>query len=88
MSSDDVLGYGFWIVLVLVVLGWHTDYAVKARYAMKYDTSTDKVTLEDKPINCDFWTAPMGNKGCHYDRQALVNDDKQVTVYYQRMEGD
>lgn len=27
-----------------------------------------------KPTDCDFMTAPLGNKGCHYDMQRVLVD--------------
>jgi hypothetical protein len=54
---------------------WHS----KMRYAWSYDVSSDQVTIEKKPKDCNFFRAPMGEKGCHYDRQ--VNTVRVKTVY-------
>jgi len=37
-------------------------------YAIKYSVSADRVFVDPKPTDCDFWHAPLGNKGCHYER--------------------
>jgi len=37
-------------------------------YSIKYAVSADKIYVDPKPTDCDFWRAPLGNKGCHYER--------------------
>jgi hypothetical protein len=39
------------------------------------------VYVTQRPADCDFLSAPIGNKGCHYDwREGLVrNDAGQIT---------
>ena len=37
------------------------------RYAFEANVSYDQVFVADKPRDCDFFTAPMGNKLCHYE---------------------
>ena len=60
------------IIAWLVILGlgdlWHS----KLRYAWWYNVSSDQVTTEKKPTDCDFLRAPLGDKGCHYDREVTV----------------
>jgi hypothetical protein len=36
-------------------------------YAAKYRVFTDKVQIDPKPTDCDFWHAPVGFKSCHYE---------------------
>jgi hypothetical protein len=40
--------------------------------------SADKIYLDPKPQDCDFWRAPVGNKGCHYQNVVIVRDAKDV----------
>ena len=44
---------------------WHS----KFRYAVQYDTKTDKVSIDKRPRDCDFLIAPLGDKNCHYERE-------------------
>ena len=61
-------GIGVIIVLAFVWSwiddGWHA----KWRYAMAYNLSSDKVEIADKPHDCAFLAAPLGEKYCHYER--------------------
>ncbi len=41
-------------------------------YALAYDTDESRVSVEPKPHNCDFLYAPIGDKGCHYERVVSV----------------
>src|SRR5690349_16872344 len=55
-----------WLVVAGLVDSWHS----KTRYAWWY--GTEKVTIEKKPTDCDFFRSPMGDKGCHYNRQINI----------------
>jgi hypothetical protein len=37
-------------------------------YAAEYGVSTDRVYIDPEPTDCDFWRAPLGVKGCHYEK--------------------
>jgi len=60
-----------WAVLVVIaVVVWVPDmWHSKARYAWSHDISTDQVTVEPRPKDCDFFHVPIGDKGCEYKRQ-------------------
>jgi hypothetical protein len=47
-------------------------------YSIKYAVSADKIYLDPKPPDCDFWHAPVGNKGCHYQSVVIARDAKDV----------
>lgn len=53
-----------WGAWVLLSDGWHS----KARYSMQYEVDYDHVFVNDEPTDCNFMRAPLGTKGCHYDR--------------------
>jgi hypothetical protein len=63
-----------WIVLVwLALFTWLPDmWNNKLRYSLWYEVDYAQVTIEKKPADCNFFHAPMGGKGCHYDRQVNV----------------
>jgi hypothetical protein len=47
-------------------------------YSIKYALSADKIYLDPKPPDCDFWYPPVGNKGCHYQNVVIARDAKEV----------
>lgn len=38
-------------------------------YALKYDVAESMVVVDKRPHNCDWNTAPLGAKHCHYEVQ-------------------
>jgi len=32
------------------------------------------VIIQSRPTDCDFWSAPIGKKSCHYERRSLPDD--------------
>ena len=70
-GDNDSAGWGGAIVLCVVlyfVWVWVSDS--KLRYTLQY--GTDSVTVDDKPEDCDYNFAPIGNKGCHYEKSVVV----------------
>lgn len=69
---------GSWVVTLAVcyfvyigcLAAWHS----KVRYAMQYSVGYDEVYKNNRPHDCDFLTAPIGEKNCHYD----ANAQKQI----------
>lgn len=64
------------VLFLLVLLGvwsflsdvWHS----KWRYGLTYSVESDKVIIEEKPHDCDFLAAPLGNKYCDYEREVTT----------------
>jgi hypothetical protein len=56
--------FGWLIVSSWVGAAWHS----KCRYAVQYGVSFDKIDISDKPHDCAFLAAPLGEKYCHYER--------------------
>jgi hypothetical protein len=70
-DHSDLSWVGFVIVGWLVIFVWLPDmWWSKTRISWWYGVSTDQVTIEKKPADCNFFHAPLGGKGCHYDPQA------------------
>ena len=67
---DDFGTFLFWLCaaagIFLYVL-W--DQAIVLQF--RFDTKMDNITIDHKPKDCDFLTAPLGLKNCHYE--ALIN---------------
>ena len=47
-------------------------------YSIKYAVSADKIYLDPKPKDCDFWRVPLGTKGCHYQRVVIAQHAKGI----------
>jgi hypothetical protein len=70
-------------------VGWYyfSDKLNDIWYAIKYGVKVNEVTVNKKPHNCDWDTAPMGNKNCHYEEEAqkiitgLSTDGKPIVSY-------
>lgn len=41
-------------------------------YGLKYGTDSGRVDVAPKPENCDWDYAPLGRKGCHYEKEVTV----------------
>jgi hypothetical protein len=65
-STFAYIGYMLIGVYLWSVPGqiWHA----KWRYSLGYDVSSDKIHIDDKPHDCSFLAAPLGEKYCHYER--------------------
>ncbi len=47
-------------------------------YSIKYALSADKIYVDPKPPECDFWHPPVGNKKCHYQRVVTARHAKDI----------
>jgi hypothetical protein len=47
---------------------WHA----KWRYAATYDIPSSQVYVEEKPHDCAFLAAPLGEKYCHHERTVSI----------------
>ena len=41
-------------------------------YALRYETDSNRIHIAPKPGDCDFLHAPIGLKGCHYEKSVQV----------------
>ena len=64
----------FWGIAIVACFCW----LGPSVYSIKYAVSADKIFVEPKPTDCDFWHAPPGRKGCHYQRVVIARDSKAV----------
>src|SRR5256885_11358381 len=73
--AEDTDHIGSWFLIALLIVGWlvwHWASDSKLRYVVQYGSSMDKVTVEEKPEDCDWDYAPIGRKGCHYEKNVIV----------------
>jgi hypothetical protein len=84
-------GFGTVMVAILIFIGvralvgdlWNN----KTMIALRYGVSADAVTIQKRPNACDFLRAPIGTKGCGYERvfftiQTRTNANGQSLVSY------
>jgi len=43
-------------------------------YSTEYQINSDQVHRNDKPTDCDFMHAPLGDKGCRYKKTVTAHD--------------
>lgn len=88
--SNDNSGAGalIWLVIIGVIIFWSDIWNTKFRYGLALDLPTDKITIDKKPKDCEFLTAPLGSKNCHYDKSeqkiemAMSKDGKSPLISY------
>jgi hypothetical protein len=91
-STDVIfttLKWLFGIAIFGVVAWWFLPDDWRIKYAAEYWLDINKVTIEHKPHNCDWNSAPLGSKNCHYepiegvgvDRNNLPSDQNVDKVY-------
>ena len=54
--------------------GRHPDILIPGKYqlALKYGLTEDQVFMDEKPRDCDFTSAPVGDKHCHFEQSVNV----------------
>jgi len=68
------------LTILLLVLWWFLPDDWPIKYAAEYIISTDQVMIERKPHNCDWDSAPLGNKHCHYKSIVTLYDSVGVVI--------
>ena len=42
----------------------------------RYDTEFKNITVQKRPVDCDFLHAPLGSKGCKYEKMTVPFGDE------------
>ena len=75
-SFTTAFTWVFWIAVIGGGLWWFSDYGETLRYVYTYHVDPAKVRVNPKPHDCDYYRAPLGYKGCHYEETvAAYNAD-------------
>jgi hypothetical protein len=87
-SKTDFSGL-FWVALVVLLLeGWSGSkldrWTDKAWYSVRYDAEFKNIAVEKRPLDCDFFRAPLGNKGCEYKKTTNVFADEERKALVQQ----
>jgi hypothetical protein len=80
-ESDWPAAIGFLFILGLlwvaggVAAAWiwpDSNWSNRWRYSLESDLKDATVTVEPIPHDCEFLTAPLGSKHCHYEKRVLT----------------
>jgi hypothetical protein len=67
-------GWTLWFLFCFLFLGpiiggiWDSVVYSRARYYFQYNAELSNIIIHPKPYDCWFWSAPLGRKGCRYER--------------------
>ena len=78
-----------WVAVYWMIFAWLPDavWHSKARYSLQYLTDFANISIANRPHDCGFFTAPLGDKFCHYDsevstvRWATSTTDAPIVSY-------
>lgn len=81
MSTSNISGGSVVVLVVFVFAGFalwdgvrDSDWLAKAQARSKYGVTDSKIQIEGtRPHDCDFLTAPIGEKHCSYEREYLAD---------------
>jgi len=61
----------FWLAVLLGVVIWIVGWFFEPQwwFSLRYNVPYEQVTLNKKPHDCEYETAPLGNKNCHYEKE-------------------
>jgi hypothetical protein len=82
LTVDDDWPWGFLIIVGLFAWFFWVPYSWTNAvwYAVKYRVSIDQVHTDDKPSDCDWGRAPLGNKACHFKAVVTAYNAAGVVV--------
>lgn len=71
--SGAIWGLGIGIS-VIIVFGWVTDDVSSSKFwnFLFQPASYENIVIDKKPVDCNFFHAPVGDKDCKY-RKVIVN---------------
>jgi hypothetical protein len=74
-----VLEWLFGIAILALVVWWLLPDDWRIKYAAEYMLDPDQVAVERRPHDCEWNSAPLGDKHCHYEAMVTVyNQDGKV----------
>lgn len=89
MKLTNIAGTIKWDRLIAVLVVWFGLYAIWGLYhygptaifyALVSPVSLEHVHVTGKPGDCEWGYSPLGDKGCHYEKQILALDSTGALV--------
>jgi hypothetical protein len=86
VPRSDVWGLFWFIVVIFLLESWTGSsldrWTDKAWYSIRYDAQFTNITVEQRPLDCDFIHTPLGGKGCEYNKRTSVfgDDERQALI--------
>lgn len=76
------------ILVLALVVWWLLPIDWRIKYASEYMLDPEQVDIERKPHDCDWDSAPLGNKHCHYEEFVTVynQDDKIIETSFGKVD--
>jgi hypothetical protein len=75
-TDVGVIPAGIFLVIFLLIAAWPGStldrWTDKVWYSFRYDADFDQMTVNKRPLDCDFSYAPIGKKGCDYKKRANI----------------
>ena len=83
-KTDDLDAEGWFYAVggigFLIFVGWSVfsvlpnKWTDPIRYSLEYDINWKQVESESKPTECDWGRAPLGGKGCHFEKREIASN--------------
>jgi hypothetical protein len=71
-TVSAVLKWLFGIMVLAFVVWWLLPDDWRIKYAAEYMIDSDQIVIEYRPYNCEWDSAPIGSKHCHYESVVTV----------------
>lgn len=75
-------------IVIALIMGWPGSkldrWTDRVWYSIMYSTDWKNVNIEKRPLDCDFFHAPVGDKGCHYKKSTIVFGEEQRRALMQQ----
>ena len=84
MYKDQWIFFFTWVVIICGSLLWYF-WDSKLIVSIRYDTDFDKVYSDPKPHDCEWGTAPLGQKHCDYQSVITKNSDGRVFLRWSKI---
>jgi hypothetical protein len=87
-SRTDFSALVWFLLGFLILAGWSGSkldrWTDKVWYSFTDNADFKNITVDKRPSDCDFFYAPMGNKGCKYQKRTNVFGDEQRRALVQQ----
>jgi hypothetical protein len=77
------------VALVLLIMAYDYEFQPKDYYAMDFSTKASNVFVTSEPHNCEWMSAPLGDKHCHYEKNVTSWNERgeiKVAVMWDKIE--